>query len=85
MCTFSFHYPQQKSTFVLFLESAIIVLRCLCAATDFASGSLPSVGHVDHVGRVLHVTGFPTGGPGYEDVEGTEQTDDAAALQITYN
>lgn len=45
------------------------MLNRLCAATDFASGSLPSVGHVDHVGRVLHVTGFG-GGRGYEDVEG---------------
>lgn len=72
----------QKSNFVLIFESGIIVLNCLCAATDFASGSLPSVGHVDHVGRVLHVTGFQTGGPGYKEVEGTKRIDDAAALQI---
>ncbi len=70
---------QQKRSFVLIFESGIIVLNCLCAATDFASGSLPSVGHVDHVGRVLHVTGFQTGGPAHEDVEGTEWRDDAAA------
>lgn len=60
----------------------IIVLNCLCAATDFAPGSLPSVGHVDHVGRGLHVTGSQTGGTGSEDVEGTGRIDDAAALQI---
>ncbi len=54
-------------------KCGIIVLNCLCAATDFASGSLPSVGHVDHVGRVLHVSGFQTGGTGYRDVEGTDR------------
>lgn len=52
-------------------ECGSIVLNCLCAATDFASGSLPSVGPVDHVGRVLHVTDFQTGGTGYKHREGT--------------
>ena len=42
------------------IQTGIIVFNCLCAATNFASGSLPSVGRVHHVGRVLHVTGFQT-------------------------
>lgn len=34
-------------------ERGTVVLNCLSAATAFASGSLPSVGHVDRVRGVL--------------------------------
>jgi len=63
---------------------AFIVLNCLCAAADFASGSLPSVGCVDNMGRVLHVTGFLTGGNRYEDIEYTECIDDITSADYSY-